>query len=155
RGQNGRGSSEPVAGADLLDWRSAPALAAVAGEAGTDRRTLALDVPESLDVTAVTANYFSLLGRTTIAGRTFEAADASGSNALVITERGWTRLFDRAPSVVGRTVMLDGKPRVIVGVVRGDHALGPESEAFVPIDEKAAAFLDRAKAAIYDGVIGR
>lgn len=66
------------------------------GAAGTER------------LTAVVSDryFFTLLGVQPIAGRTFQSGDEGP--AVVISERLWNRRFDRDPSVIGRTIALDG-----------------------------------------------
>ena len=49
---------------------------------------------------------FTLLGVAPVAGRTFGPGDPA--NVAVISESLWERAFDRAPSAVGRTVVLSG-----------------------------------------------
>ena len=150
-----RAQADPIAGADLLDWRaSAPAFAELAGVGRTSRRVLRLDTAESALVTEVTANYFSTLGRLPIAGRTFGPEDARQSRAAVLTDRAWRRLFSSDPSAIGRQVLLDDQPVVVAGIVSADDSLGQEADLYLPIDESTSAFLDRATALTY-GAIGR
>jgi predicted permease len=133
---------------ELADWRRAPGLERLAAMGHYRRRTLQLDRAESVATDEVTANYFLTLGRTAFLGRVLNDDDARGSGAVLLTERGWTRLFDASPEVVGRTVMLDGEAKAIVGVVADDDTLGPGPELYVPIDE------GRATATVF-GAIGR
>jgi predicted permease len=120
---------------ELADWRRAPGLERLAARGSYRRRTLQLDRAESVATDEVTANYFLTLGRTARLGRVLNDDDARGSSAALLTERGWTRIFDANPDAVGRTVMLDGEAKTIVGVVTDDDALGPGPEMYVPIDE--------------------
>lgn len=124
---------------ELADWRRAPGFERLAARGRYRRRTLQLDRAESIAADEVTANYFLTLGRTARLGRVFNDDDAHGSGAVLLTERGWTRLFDASPDAVGRTVMLDGEARTLVGVVADDDALGPGPEMYVPIDEGRSA----------------
>jgi predicted permease len=133
---------------ELADWRRAPGLERLAASGSSRRRTLQLDHAESVATAEVTANYFLTLGRTARLGRVLNDDDARGSDAVLLTARGWTRLFDANPDVVGRTVMLDGEAKTIVGVVADDDALGPGPGLYVPIDES------RSRVAVF-GAIGR
>jgi predicted permease len=68
----------------------------------------------------VSGNYFDTLGGRLHAGRVLTPADASapgGEPAAVISFDAWTRLFDRDPSVLERTVRLNGQPFAVVGVM--------------------------------------
>lgn len=155
RGQGARAQTDPIAGADLADWRaSAPAFSDVAASGRTFRRVLRLDAAESVLVNEVTANYFSTLGRQPIIGRTFGPDDARKSQAAILTDRAWRRLFAADASVVGRQLLLDDQPIVIAGIVATDDSLGPDGDLYLPIDESTPTFLNRSAGMGY-GAIGR
>jgi predicted permease len=137
RGLAPRTDIDAIAIDELADWRRAPGFEHLAAEGRYRRRTLQLDRAESIVTDEVTANYFLTLGRTARLGRVLNDDDARGSGAVLLTERGWTRLFDANPEAVGRIVMLDGAAKTIVGVVSDDDALGPGPEMYVPIDERS------------------
>jgi len=79
------------------------------GEAGAERLTIAWMTP----------NGFSFLGVQPLLGRVFGEADAApGAPPVgVMAYRTWVRLFAADPAVIGRTLMLDGEPRTVVGVM--------------------------------------
>jgi predicted permease len=66
----------------------------------------------------VTGNFFSGLGVTPLLGRAISDADEPGGAArvAVISYPYWTRQFARDPSVIGKSVALNGIPFTIVGV---------------------------------------
>jgi predicted permease len=136
---------------ELLAWRRAPGLASLAASTEGRRSTLQLDHAESLTVAGVTANYYTTLRRPALLGRVFGDADANNSSTVMLTERGWTRIFDRDPAVVGRTVTLDSQPTVIIGVAADDESLGFNPDAYVPIDERQSS----ARAQVVYGAVGR
>jgi putative ABC transport system permease protein len=76
------------------------------------------DEPEQLEVAAVTADYFRVLGVDALAGRTFlSGEDAAGSNPVaVLSYELWQRRFAGA-DIVGQSINLDNKPTVVVGVM--------------------------------------
>ena len=156
RGSEPRASNEPLSGADLVDWRSgAPAFRNIAAVARTTRRTLRLNLAESIRVTAVTPNYFATLGRSATAGVTSAWTQSCGPQAGVITERAWRRVFNGDPSVVGRAVPLDDDTVVICGIVSADDSIGMDPDLFVALDERSTAFLDRNEPALFEGIVGR
>ena len=66
----------------------------------------------------VSGNYYDVLGVPMAIGRGFSAADDRAAQALVavISDGYWSRRFGRDPRVLGRTVTVDGRPTVVVGV---------------------------------------
>src|SRR5262245_39610477 len=156
RGPGARAQTDAISGADLADWRAnATALSELAAVGrGTSRRVLQLENAESTLVSEVSANYFSMLGRQPIAGRTFGPDDARRSTAAVLTDRAWHRLFASDPSVIGRQLMLDDRSITIAGIVAVDDSRGPDADVYLPIDESGAAFFDRTVPISY-GAIGR
>ena len=75
--------------------------------------------PERLAGAEVSPGYFRLLGVAPAWGRGFTPAEAdNGGAAVVILSDGfWKRQFGGNVSAVGRTLMLDGEPHRIVGVM--------------------------------------
>jgi putative ABC transport system permease protein len=67
----------------------------------------------------VTPNFFEFMGLSPFIGRTFSAADATaGAQAVVVLRhRAWVRYFNGDPNVVGRTILLNGEPRTVIGVM--------------------------------------
>ncbi|MGH9373679.1 MAG: ABC transporter permease, partial [Vicinamibacterales bacterium] len=74
---------------------------------------------ERLTVAWMTPNGFAFLGVPPLLGRVFGPADASPGAAPVgvLCHRAWVRLFGADPGVIGRTLMLDGKPSTVIGVM--------------------------------------
>jgi putative ABC transport system permease protein len=104
---------------------------------GRQDRTLGTAAePVHLSAARVSSRYFSLLGVRAILGRTLDAADEKpgAEPVLVLTERLWRERFATEPSVVGRSVLLDGTPATVVGVVP-DRATVPglDEELFEPL----------------------
>jgi putative ABC transport system permease protein len=68
---------------------------------------------------AGTADFFPLLGVAPARGRVFkpEEFEPGADNVIVLSDRFWTRRFGGDPNIVGRTVQLDGKTVMIVGVM--------------------------------------
>jgi putative ABC transport system permease protein len=77
------------------------------------------DNPERLRGAAVSEGYFAALAVPAMFGRTFTAADdRTGAPAVAILSHAlWTRRFGADSGVIGRTVLLDGQPTEIVGVL--------------------------------------
>src|SRR6476619_2220851 len=75
---------------------------------------------QTMAVTLVSGNFFQAVGVRSVLGRTLAPSDdeRSGGNAvIVLSDKGWTRRFDRDPNVLGRTVVVNGLPFDIIGVM--------------------------------------
>jgi predicted permease len=101
------GGAGPVALTDLDQFR----LQSESFErfASYELSTRLLETPAGSErITVVTSDrqLFPVLGVSAIVGRTFAEADSLA--VAVISEALWTRQFDRDPSIVGRTIALNG-----------------------------------------------
>jgi putative ABC transport system permease protein len=78
--------------------------------------------PARLTLGRVSASLFPMLGVRTRLGRTFlEEEDRAGQDEVVVLSHDlWARQFESAPDVIGRRVILDDRPYVIVGVLPPD-----------------------------------
>jgi predicted permease len=95
---------------------------------------------------AVTGNYFSGLGVKMALGRPLTADDDSegGRTSAVISYRLWERAFGLDPSAAGKTIYINRKPYVVVGVTAreffGISVTGmfraPEIDVTLPIQVK-------------------
>jgi hypothetical protein len=74
---------------------------------------------ERLTIAWMTPNGFQFLGVQPLLGRVFGEGDvARGAPPVgVMGYRTWVRLFGSDPGVVGRTLVLNGEPRTVVGVM--------------------------------------
>ena len=90
--------------------------------------------PEEVQCVLVTDGVLPLLGVKPALGRLFARNDdLSGSPATVVLTAGyWRARLGADPSAIGRSIVLDGRPREIIGVL-------PDSFRFM--DEKPSMFL--------------
>ncbi len=91
--------------------------------------------PERLPGFRITSGLFEALGVRPSLGRTFVRDDETyGRHHVVIIGDGlWKRRFAADPSVVGRTVMVDGEPHQIVGVMPSRFAFPDGSQIWAPV----------------------
>ncbi|HXV59752.1 MAG TPA: ABC transporter permease [Vicinamibacteria bacterium] len=119
RPQLGR-ERNPVSPADFFDWASlnevfesmaayVPRSVGVSGEGE----------PIQVEGAAVSADFFRVLGAPAAYGRLFdERDDEPGAPPVVVLDDGiFRRLFGSDSSAVGRTLVVDGIPRRVVGVL--------------------------------------
>jgi len=114
---------------DYLDARrDTRAFADIGGYAGGLKGVLQLP-SESVPVRAASASasFFSTLGIVPAVGRTFEAADErpNAPRSVVLGYRLWRERFAGDPSVVGRSLVLNGSPRRIAGVLPAAFNFAP------------------------------
>jgi putative ABC transport system permease protein len=92
--------------------------------------------PERVDLVPVTANFFSLLGVTPRLGRGFTAEEEllNGPRVALIGDGLWRRRYGADPSLVGRTIRIDGIEHEVVGILPPDFRLLLPAEAFMVTD---------------------
>lgn len=112
---------------DVRDWAaSLPALDALA--AVTQYRATIAD-PEELVIgqgAAISPNLLSLLGLRPMLGRLLDESDdrPGAPNVVILSHAFWRDRYNADSTAVGRSLMLDGIPFVIIGVLPPDGAIG-------------------------------
>jgi putative ABC transport system permease protein len=91
-----------------------------------------LDQPERIQVATGTPNFFDVLRIQPWMGRGFRTDDgAAGANrVIVLLHAYWEARFLSDPTVIGRTIQLDGQPYQVIGVM-------PESFEMMPANVQA------------------
>jgi putative ABC transport system permease protein len=81
-------------------------------------------VPEPLAGVRTRPELFALLGVTPQLGRTFTAAEAvrGGPAVVVLGDAVWRRSFGRDPAIVGKSILLGGRPTTVLGVMPSGFA---------------------------------
>jgi putative ABC transport system permease protein len=155
RGPGAMRNTERVSAPDFLDWRASAKLAEYAAEGLYGGRTLRRELAERVSVQPVTSNYFTVLGTGPRMGRAFVSGQDDRSQAAILSDRGWRRLFNADPGVVGRTVVLDAAAYAIVGVFADQQLeFGPDPDFYVVLDPSADHLRDRASRTL-SPVVGR
>jgi putative ABC transport system permease protein len=105
---------------DFRDWRERNTVFEEIGACRTWAFNLTgSDSPESLAGAYVSASLFTVLGVKPILGRTFLAEeDRPGANRVAVISHGlWQRRFGADPSLIGKTIQVDGESHVVVGIM--------------------------------------
>jgi predicted permease len=102
--------------------------------------------PEQVRAIFVTHGVLDALGVQPILGRWFSEAEAlqsGGPDAVILTNAYWKGRMGGDSNVVGRTLIVDGKPRSIVGVMpSGFRFLNADPQIFLPHQfDKSKIFL--------------
>ena len=137
----------------------APALEESAVYTESEMNLSGQSTPEQVTVTAVSDGFFEELGVTAQQGRLLTAGDQKpGQNeAAVLSDSLWRTHFGANPSVIGRTLVLDKKPYVIVGVAVRNFSFPEKSEVWTPvaitpeIENNTTYFMFQMVAKIRDG----
>ena len=109
-----------VSAPDFFDWRTdSRSFAGLSGFGSWAMTWTGDSEPELLRGRSVSGNFFSVLGVEAELGRVFDPqADGSAEQDLVVLDHGfWQRRFGADRAVIGRTMVLDGKPYTVVGVL--------------------------------------
>ena len=128
------------------------------GQLVVERALAAEGDPESIQSARVSAGWLPLLGATTALGRIFSEEEAAADARLVVLSHGlWLRRFGGDPSTVGRTLLIDREPHLVIGIVSAGFSSG-----FVPVEfwtplnpvplERVAAWNIRTLGALRPGV---
>lgn len=93
------------------------------------------DLPEMIPTQIVDRDFFRTLGVSPALGRDFtEAESLDGGEDVVILSHGfWQRRFGGDPSAVGRTLIVGGAPRTVVGVMPAGFGLVVDAQAWLPM----------------------
>ena len=95
--------------------------------------------PVQLSAAGVTANFLPLFGAVAEQGRLILETDAYQDRVVVISDGLWARRWGRDPSVVGRSVVLDGESWTVIGVVSSafvppEAVVGPQVDLWLPLE---------------------
>ena len=121
-----------IAWPDLLDWqRDNTTFSAIGGYRRDDFTFTGMGEPEMLRGARVSASFFPAIGLPAKVGRVFtDDEDKPGAPALVVlSHRLWQRRFSGDPTVIGRTLILNGEPSTVIGVLPAELAT-PSRVAF-------------------------
>jgi putative ABC transport system permease protein len=87
-------------------------------------------------VVPTAATIVDVLGTRPALGRFFSSAEDrhdAGERPLVLSDALWRRRFNADPDVLGRTVSIDGRPSIVVGVMPADFAFPKGVDAWIPL----------------------
>ena len=98
----------------------------------------ATDDPQLVPELMVTPNLFQVLGIHTQLGRGFIPGDSKPghTSVLILSHSAWKTFFHSDPSVVGRTVPIDGDPYTVIGLLPDGviFPMGAQGEILSPLN---------------------
>jgi putative ABC transport system permease protein len=123
--------NDDPAPADFLDFRrESSSFAYLAAYRGLPFNLSGNGLPERVEGTVVTSDFFAALGVQALRGRTIlPDLDRPGGTSVVVLSYGlWQRRFGGSADIVGRAIDIDGELRIVVGVMPLDFAYPAGSE---------------------------
>ena len=134
--QNG-GNRASVAPLDFLDYRSQnKTFEHFAAYMGLSANLTGSGEPERLTATGVTGNFFDAFGVRPALGRgfTLENEKSDQDQVAVLSHAFWQKRFGGDPSIVNKTIVLDGKTVEVIGVMPA-HVIFPQlADLWVPLN---------------------
>ena len=93
------------------------------------------DPPDQVKAAHVSSEYFKVFGVAPVVGRSFTDAEdlPKGPQAAVISYSLWQSRFAGDRGIVGRTVLLNGAPFPVVGVLPEGFQSSPEADVLLPM----------------------
>ncbi|MBV9265115.1 MAG: ABC transporter permease [Acidobacteriaceae bacterium] len=124
----------PASVPDYRDWKASGIfqyLAAFRSD-GVNLRTG--DRSERTEGLFVTPEWFSILGAKATFGRTFNSQEAQPghANVVVLGWNLWSTRYHSDPSAIGTSLVIDGSPHIIMGVLPKDVPRFEHEEVYVP-----------------------
>lgn len=149
------GSVSPV---DYMDWREQQdVFSHLAAYRGNGFNVTGLGEPQRMIGMRVGSEYFGVLGTAPVLGRDFTAGDdiCGAPNVVVISHGFWQRQFARSADVLNRSVLLNGEPFTIVGVVPESLREVTSFDFWLPIAFQPSETAQESRDLHYINVIGR
>ena len=118
------------------EWgRAARSFNALAAYTYTSAVLGSVDVPEVIDGARVSASYFRVFGLNPDRGRVFTAEeDQPGSpEVVVLSDQLWRRRFAADSAIVGKTIVLDGTPSEVIGVMPASFTTARRAQFWTPL----------------------
>lgn len=130
-----KGLRNSVSAANFLDWRDQNQVFQnlVALSPGSFNLS-GKDQPERVDGIRTSWDYFEALGTHPFLGRGFTADDDQpwAPHVAVLSHGLWERRFGADPQIVGRTLIVDGEPCTVIGVMPQGFRFFFEPEVWMP-----------------------
>jgi len=134
-GDGGLGDVFPVDSRDLAQLqRYVAPKGEVAAAARSTINLSDIDRPERYHGSHVTANLFHVLGVAPLLGREFSEADAKpgAPPTAMLAYTLWQSRYGGDPSIIGRTIRVDGSPATVIGVMPDGFSYPRNEDIWVP-----------------------
>ena len=142
------GNSNQYSYLNFRDLQESGIFESVAGFRRVQLNLRAGDEPERVSGLAVTPDFFAALGIPAAIGRTFRAAEAAPERQprmAVLSHAFWQQRFAGSATTIGQSVVLNGEPFDIIGVLpEGHRAITPREDPaiYVPVSALVLPTID-------------
>jgi putative ABC transport system permease protein len=138
----------PVDAGSMKDWQqAAEGLAEMAFLSPWQNYNLSAEggkLPEQIDASWCSWNFFPTLGVQPILGRSFSADDdrPGESATALLSYQFWKRRYSGDPAIVDKTIWLDARPYTVIGVLPESFVflgkmIGSPSQVWTPLNHEA------------------
>ena len=117
------GGRNGISTLNYLDWeKQNTCFDFMAARTGGSAALTGIDEPVQLPGNRVSPHFFDIYGVKAALGRTFaDGEDQAGKDHVAVLSHSlWQSQFGGAPGIVGRTILLDGEPHTVIGVLPKD-----------------------------------
>jgi putative ABC transport system permease protein len=146
----------PASVPDYLDWKTESGVFSQVGAFKDDGFNLRIaDEVQRVQGESVTYEIFEVLRAKPLLGRLFRPEDMQpGHEQVVILDYGlWSSSFGANPGIIGQSVIVDGTPRTVSGVLPKDFPKFGEEKIYAPFLFQSERAADRGSR--FFSVIGR
>lgn len=122
---------------NFVDWRAAQDVFSGLAIYRTEGRKLKTpDGAEQVTIAMVSSDFFNILGVRAAQGRDLKADDdrVGAAPVLWLSHAAWKRYFAGASDLVGQTVLLDGQPTAVAGILPAGFRFQRSADLFLPIE---------------------
>jgi len=138
---NGYGFSNSIP--KYMVWRQNQVFEAMTlfGQGGPGMNFGSGDRPEQIKSLRASEGYFKVFGVSPLIGRTYTAAEdlPGGPNVAVITHTLWQSRLGGDRAVIGASILLNGEPYTVLGVLPRGFQPDPPADVFLPIQADPTA----------------
>jgi putative ABC transport system permease protein len=131
----GSTTRQPPAFGNYVDWKErSRSLDMLAAMEPFSLDWIGPDGPEQFNTALVTEDFFPIQGLRPLLGRAFlpEEFQPGRENVVVFTESFWRSRFGSDSSLIGRALVLDTVPRIVVGIMPDDVMRPYDADVFAP-----------------------
>jgi len=99
------------------------------------------DRPEPAKAGSVSRDYFRVFAASPAIGRTFSTAEdlPHGPAVMILSHGLWQSRFAADPTIIGRSIPLDGKPTTVVGIMPQSFVSDPPGDLWIPLQADPAS----------------